>query len=612
MFAGDAGRHHGDRRGEATRMGHSMLTGPLLVEMLGRGTAELERNAAAINALNVFPVPDGDTGTNMALTLREALKQVTAMDVSALPVDEAAKHIARGVLLGARGNSGVILSQFLRGFAEGMVGKTEADAEGLARGLEEATAFAYRAVIKPVEGTMLTVGRGASSEARKAADGGADLAGVLRAATEGAARALEKTPEQLPVLKRAGVVDAGGKGLLCFLQGALDACLGGEPRASVETMEKETTFASAEAGMGDIEGVGDALADLHRNLDPADIVHRYCTEFLIRGSGLSIDGIRARLEPLGDSLLVVGDEELVKVHVHTEHPGRALEIGVDYGDLLGIDIDNMREQQQQVASVAAQQASTPEHVTVGGPMAATVGVGGASGGEAAFANGGTLSPEDQRIGVVAVVQGDGWEELLSSLGVDRIVRGGQTMNPSAAELLEAIEAVEAPAVVVLPNNSNIVFAARQAQQLTEREVHVVETSSPPAGVAAMMAFNPLADLADAAVTMDEAVRRVRTAEVACAVRDTDGWGTDIKVGDRIGIVDGDIKVVGTDAEQVVLDTLPHLIDEDTSFISIYYGDDADEGAAAKLVEQIRTGWPDYEVELVRGGQPVYSYLVSAE
>lgn len=578
---------------------HTELTGPLLVEMLRRGAAELERNIASINALNVFPVPDGDTGTNMALTLSSALEHVGGSDVETLTLSDAAKQISRGVLLGARGNSGVILSQFLRGFSEGVAGRREGGAEDLARALEQGTLFAYRAVIKPVEGTMLTVGKGASTAAREAAQAGEDLAGVLRAATEGAERALAKTPEQLPVLKRAGVVDAGGQGFLCFLQGALDACRGTSPAAPADADVGVSARAPMTAVAGDGDQFGDALARLHETLDPDEITYRYCTEFLIQGTALPVDGIRERLLALGDSLLVVGDEDLVKVHVHTENPGLALEIGVAYGDLLGISIDNMREQQRQVAAVVAE---TTETSTMGDGSPAVVGLGGT----------GAAAPVANEIGVVAVAQGEGWEELLTSLGVDRIVRGGQTMNPSAAELLEAIDDVASPAVVILPNNSNVVFAARQAQQLSNRDVYVVETTSPPAGVAALMAFNPLEPAADVAATMDAAARRVRTAEIAYAVRDSDGWGDGIKAGDKLGIVEGDIKVVAPDAKGATLQTLETLVNDDMSFISIYYGEEVAQGEAEQLADAVGKAWPHCEVELLPGGQPVYYYLLSVE
>lgn len=597
-------------------MEHSYATGALLVEAVRQGAATLEKHAETINSLNVFPVPDGDTGTNMLLTVRAALEQLEASDPSSMGAAEAAKAVSRGVLLGARGNSGVILSQFVRGFAEGAAGKAQLGPKDVAEALEQATAFAYRAVIRPVEGTMLTVGKGASSAARAAADSGADLAGVLQAAWEGASRELERTPDLLPVLKRAGVVDAGGKGLVCFLQGARRACAALHGHEAEETGSRaEATAvepaspvsASFEAG----NGSDDRLAELHRNLDPADIAYRYCTEFLIKGRDLSVDVIRARLLDLGDSLLVVGDDEVVKVHLHTENPGRALEIGVAWGDLANISIDNMRQQQQETARAVADASAVArgagESGGRGGPDPST------GAGATSLQGGGPVDSEPLApVGVVAVAPGDGWEQLLSSLGAGQVVRGGQTMNPSAAELLAAIEAVAAREVVVLPNNGNIIFAARQARQLTTRPVHIVETTSPSAGVAALLAFNPFGTGAEAASAMEEAAGRVRTGEVTRAVRDSGAWADGIKTGDRIGVVEGDIKVVAPDEERAVLQTLEHLLDEETSFISIYYGEDVDDQAAERTAEAVRSAWPRCEVELVRGGQPVYTYLLSAE
>lgn len=594
-------------------MEHSVATGALIIEAVRQGAAELQKHADAINALNVFPVPDGDTGTNMLLTLRAALEQLESAQSAPAGAEEAAKAVARGVLLGARGNSGVILSQFVRGFAEGAAGKNELSPKQVADALEQATAFAYRAVIRPVEGTMLTVGKGASTAARSAADEGADLAGVLRAAEEGAARALERTPDLLPVLKRAGVVDAGGKGLVCFLHGARRACRALAGTGSSRAMPSATLVSDDAPKAAAVSGdAARALADLHRNLDPEEIEYRYCTEFLIKGKDLSVDVIRARLLDLGDSLLVVGDEEVVKVHLHTEHPGRALEVGVAWGDLSNISIDNMREQQKETAEVVADAAApVPADQSSVASARSEGALDGVAVGPTDTSGPGGREPLDS-VGVVAVAPGDGWEELLRSLGAGQVVRGGQTMNPSAAELLAAIEAVDAREVVVLPNNGNVIFAARQARQLARRPVHIVETTSPSAGVAALLAFNPFGSGEDTASAMEEASRRVRTGEITRAVRDSGGWGEGIKIGDQLGVVEGDIKVVAPDEEQAVLCTLEHLLDEGTSFITIYYGQDVEADAAERTAELVRTTWPRCEVEVVRGGQPVYSYLLSAE
>lgn len=584
---------------------HAVLTGPLFVSMVAEGAEHLKVNKATINSLNVFPVPDGDTGTNMTLTLHVAVEQFADEDVDALSLSEAAKRTSRGVLLGARGNSGVILSQFLRGFADGVAHLTTGGPEELAYALQCATSLAYRAVIKPVEGTMLTVGKGASEAAQEAAQAGADLAGVLRAAVRGAEQSLAKTPELLPILKKAGVVDAGGQGLVCFLRGALAAC---EGRTSAGT-EIETPVVPAEQSF-DFEEIHEAM---HANLSPDEIEYGYCTEFLIKGEELPSETIRASLEPLGDSLLVVGDADLLKVHLHTEHPGQALEIGVQHGNLLDISIDNMREQHRQVVAQGTMQGTVPS----GGGMSSGAASADSEDGAdvVAFPSEGgvaTALTESATVGVVAVVSGSGWEELMLSLGVDAIVSGGQTMNPSAAELLDAIDSVSASSVIVLPNNSNIIFAARQAQQLSDKDVHVVETTAAPAGVAAMMAYNPLGEPADVSATMGAAAGRIRTGEVAYAVRDTEAWGDGIKAGDKLGIADGEIVAVVDGAEEAALRTLSHMMSDDMSFISIYYGEDVDEAAARRLKAEVRQTWPDCEVELFQGGQPVYFYLLSVE
>lgn len=594
---------------------HTVITGPLFVNMIKEGMLNLQRHKAAVNALNVFPVPDGDTGTNMALTLSAAVEQLGDVDADKLSLAEAAKRAARSVLLGARGNSGVILSQFLRGFADGVADKQSVGPDELAYALECATSTAYRAVIKPVEGTMLTVGKGASRGARQAAGAGADLIGVLKAAVEGAEKALARTPDLLAVLKKAGVVDAGGQGLVYFLQGILAACEGRKTDLAhgLTTSEGLSGDISLheETGDGAVAARAETLDTFHGDLSAEEIVYGYCTEFLIRGRNLQADVIQAALEPLGDSLLVVGDSDLLKVHVHTENPGRALEIGVQHGELLDISIDNMREQNRKVTG---NEAGEKVVATVGAEVSEARGamIDNGESQEPPFPKAAALWDEPVRVGVVAVVPGAGWKELMLSLGVDQVVQGGQTMNPSAAELLEAIEAVTAPAVIVLPNNSNVVFAARQAQQLSNRDVHVIETTAPPAGVAAMMAYNPHGEPADVSATMDAAARRVRTAEIAYAARDSEAWGDEIKAGDKLGIVDGEIKVVVDDAERAALQTLQQLITPEMSFVSIYYGQEADAAAAERLARTVREKWPHCEVELFDGGQPVYFYLLSVE
>lgn len=611
------------------------LTAELFQQLMAVGAAFLDERKETVNALNVFPVPDGDTGTNMTRTLSAARRELG--EAAGLTLGEAAQRMARGALLGARGNSGVILSQFLRGFAQGMAGHETAGPQELAAALTAATETAYRAVIKPVEGTMLTVGRGASVAAERAAKAGLDLEEVFAAAVEGAREALARTPSLLPVLARAGVVDAGGQGLVYFLQGMLAAVQGqAVPVPEPDAVPQPAATAPVAEPSGLPEPVPSA-GQLHQAITHEYVEHRYCTEFLIRGDNLDLDVIQRALEPLGDSLLVVGDSQVVKVHVHTNHPGRALEVGVSHGELLEVSVANMQEQNRQAAAGADSPAregtaparEAPGAVPGGGAAeedqkavdadrapdaprnapapAAAVGLpeGLAAGVQA---GNGWAKP----IGVVAVAQGDGWRSLLESLGVDQVVSGGQTMNPSAAELVAAIEAVEAPDVVVLPNNSNIVFTARQATELTARRVHVVPTRTAAAGVAAMLAYTPEGDAEAVAQVMSEAAGRIRTAEITYAVRDSEAWDVAVRAGDCIGLVDGEIRAVATDPETAALAALRELVATEDSLISIYYGEDVDPDDAEALAEEVRAQWPHCDVEVHAGGQPVYYYVLAVE
>lgn len=583
-------------------MSYKELDGAAFWRVLMAGAAYLERHKEQVNVLNVFPVPDGDTGTNMTLTLNAARRELEGEVPES--IGEVAQRVARGVLLGARGNSGVILSQFLRGLALGLAGMRSAGPAELARALAKATETAYRAVIKPVEGTMLTVSKGASDRALRAAAAGADLAGVLEAAVKGAEEALARTPRLLPVLAKAGVVDAGGQGLVFFLTGMLRA-VRGEFAA-----EEPHAAASPQSVVDEV---------LHGVITHEEVTLPYCTEFLIRGRHIPGDIVRARIGELGDSLLVVGDGDLVKVHVHTDHPGRVLEIALEYGELLDIKIDNMQEQNRRAAEQAARRRghddghaprpAGPGRETGGG--AAAWAAHGESGPAAASV---TATANRTRSGVVAVAPGPGWETLLQSLGAARVISGGQTMNPSAAELLEAIEAVEADDVIVMPNNSNIIFAARQARELTSKRVHIVETRSAPQSVAALMAYNPEGDPAAVAAEMAQAAAQLRTVEITYAVRDSNAFAGGIKAGDILAIIDGEIRVVDSDLHSTVLKALEQLLDDgaEAPLISIYYGADVSEDDAHALAERVRARWPQSEVEIFAGGQPVYYYILSVE
>ena len=608
------------------------LTAEHFQKLVAAGAAFLDARKETVNALNVFPVPDGDTGTNMARTLAAAQRELG--DAAGLALGEAAQRLARGALLGARGNSGVILSQFLRGFAQGMTGHETAGPRELAAALSAATETAYRAVIKPVEGTMLTVGRGASKAAERAAASGMDLEGVLAAAVEGAREALARTPSLLPVLARAGVVDAGGQGLVYFLEGMLaavrDAAAGGGEGLAAPAVPAVVTAAASPSG---VPQAAVAETGLHGAITHEFVAHRYCTEFLIRGNQLDLDAIQRALEPLGDSLLVVGDSQLVKVHLHTNHPGRALEVGTTHGELLEVSVANMQEQNRQAAAHAAARRghaaavaageAPAGHAAGGVALAEVEGWAGSADPDAhdpvheheplAAAGSGTTGDRwSKAIGVVAVAPGDGWRELLESLGADRVVPGGQTMNPSAAELVAAIDAVDARDVLVLPNNSNVIFTAYQATELTTRRVHVVPTRTAAAGVAAMLAYNPGGNLEDVARRMSEAASRIRTAEITYAVRDSEAWDVTVRAGDCIALVGDSIRAAAGNPEEAALKALDELVSAEDSLISIYYGLDVAPEQAEALAEQVRAHWGHCDVEVYRGGQAVYYYVLAVE
>lgn len=530
----------------------------LFKQMLLMGAHNLERNRAAVDALNVFPVPDGDTGTNMNLTLQAVVKAIN--QVAEPHVGKLAAACATGSLMGARGNSGVILSQLFRGFGRHLEDKPEITALDLVQALVVGTETVYKAVRKPVEGTMLTVMRESSKAATKAAGKHNDLLPTLRVLVEQAEATLAETPEMLPVLKQAGVVDAGGQGLLCIFHGWLAAAQGEEIQDLMLEPVAEPVLVTDAVSTGEIE-------------------FGYCTEFLILSPSVGEDALHAELEVLGDSLLVVGDSNLLKVHVHTNNPGQALQIGLAYGHLSGIKIENMREQHtalhQDSHSVPAQ----------------------------------PLKP----IGVIAVAVGTGMAEIFTSLGVDAIVTGGQTMNPSTEDLAKAASAVPAEKIIILPNNKNIVMAAEQVAEVIDKPVHVIPTRSLPQGLSALMSYSEdPADLTAMVASMTRNMRQVKSGQVTAAVRDHNGSAGMIKEGDFIGILESDIVVFGGELEQVVYDLVDSMVDEDAGLLSIFYGEDVMPETAQVVAERLAAAFPDLEVELRAGGQPIYHYVVAIE
>ena len=543
------------------------IDGVLLRDMFVTGTAMLEKNREAVDALNVFPVPDGDTGTNMSLTMNSAAREVSQKEY--LNAGEAAAAVAKGALRGARGNSGVITSQLYRGFARALEGVERVTPVQFAAALKRGAETAYKAVMKPKEGTILTVARVIAEEAVKQAERNPDDYDALfeNILTTGEA-ILKKTQSMLPALTQAGVVDAGGRGLLLIYMGYV-ACLRGE--------EIPTEVNNESDGVPVFE-------DDHESLD--EIKFAYCTEFLIQNLypdilEEDIDSFRRRLNRIGDCVLVVGDLGLVKVHVHTNEPGKALEYGLSLGELVNLKIENMVQQRRDNQAAAAKKAEAEKPV--------------------------------KEYGMVAVSLGEGFNNIFTDLTVDSIVEGGQTMNPSIEDLSAAIDKTRAKTVFVLPNNGNVILAAQQAAKLCEdKKVIVIPTKNVAMGIAAAIAFQPEQSAEDNAAEMQEAAQRVRTGTVTYAVRDTEYEGLTIKEGDIIGLYNGAIHTVGNNIHDVTRDLMKEIVTEDDELITVYYGKDTSEEDAQTLTDELAELYEDCDVEMQMGGQPLYYYLVSVE
>lgn len=557
-------------RGSAARQLPTVCDGKALLAALDAAGTNLEHHAEAINALNVFPVPDGDTGKNMLLTMRAALEAVHAADAEGvIGASALAARLARGAMLGSRGNSGVILSQILRGFVRGLGDAATIDGAALALAFREAATTAYRAVQQPVEGTMLTVIRVAAEAAEAAHGAGGTLGAVLDAALAGARRALARTPELLPRLREAGVVDAGGQGIVSLLEGA-------SLRAHGEALTASTGVA--------IAGVAGQFAEFLDTHSAEEV--GYCTNVLIAprdGQPLDFATIRERLLALGESGVVVGDEDLIKIHIHTEDPGAILTEAVRWGELGQIRIDNMTQQVETVnAGVRVIAAPTRATAEAAGPQ------------------------------IVAVVSGAGLMEVLRGLGAAGIVSGGQTMNPSTEELLRAVEALPGDEVILLPNNGNVILTARQVADLTSKRVVVVPTRSVPQGIAALAALNFDAPLAANVAAMTEAAEATRSAEVTHAVRSATIDGVSVADGQTIGLLDGKLVHAGETVEEVLLALLARTAATTAELITLYRGADVSEEEGRAMVESLESRYPDAAFELVAGGQPHYDYLMSVE
>jgi DAK2 domain fusion protein YloV len=549
----------------ATRVSVQSISGSQLRDMFAAAAAWLEKHADSVNAINVFPVPDGDTGTNMYLTMRSVVEEARRCREEGAGAIMAA--MSRGALMGARGNSGVILSQIIRGMTRA-VGEAEGiDAGTWIRGMEEGAAAAYKAVTKPAEGTILTVMREAGEAGRRELDSGArDIVGVLEATVEAASESLERTPTLLPVLAEAGVVDAGGKGLLVLLDG-MTRHLKGEPM--------EVTVGVREGQVGQ-----EWLAVTSQLHEQEESLYGYCTNLLIGGRELDPDSVRNRMLELGDSVLVVGDERLVRVHLHTDDPGAALSHGTGVGSLLQVSVENNRERADRFLERHEVRA--------------------------------TVEAQPEAISTVAVAAGDGMATVFRSVGCTRVVSGGPTMNPSTRDILDAVAACPTDDVIVLPNDKNIIMAARQAVELTEKRLRVVETRSIPQGVAALLALNQDHELEANLEAMEEARSGVHAVEVCRAVRSTSVGGVKVREGQIIAIVDDELKLAAETAEEGALRALEGMEAEGASLVTLYYGADSQQAEAESLEGRIREALPQYDVEVVYGGQPHYNYIISVE
>lgn len=540
------------------------------IEVLQSSVNNLLNHKEEVNALNVFPVPDGDTGTNMSLTIKSALEEVKRSEETDL--GKLAKAAARGSLMGARGNSGVILSQYFRGLAEGLANLKDFTPAEVAHVLTQASKTTYNAVMKPTEGTILTVGRETAEFANRfSKKEPVDILLFLAEVLEAGKKSLANTPNLLPVLKEAKVVDAGGQGLIHILEGAYLALKG----QGVQSLTGE-----------EAKDLPSQKAASREKISTDDIQFGYCTEFMIQTDSNDIDGFRNKLKPLGDCLLVVGGEGLIKTHIHTNHPGKALEYAVELGQLKDIKIDNMRFQHEEVLlkdeleEMRLQEAESPQ--------------------------------EDKDYGFVAVSMGEGLSEIFKEIQVDQVIFGGQTMNPSTQDFVKAIQAIPARTIYLLPNNSNIIMAAQQAAEISEKDVRVIPSKTVPQGIAAMLAFNEESDPHEVEEAMTQAIQEIRSGSVTYAVRDTTIKNQEIKKGNFIGLHEKEITSFGDDLEETTIQLIRDMTFDDAYMVTIYYGQDVDAQDAEDLKVKLEEEFEDLDVDIIPGGQPLYYYLISIE
>lgn len=548
-------------------MDHDVVTGEQVRQLFLGGLAAIAEHQKEIDRLNVFPVPDGDTGRNMYLTMAAAVRELEKVNSSGVGcVGEA---VARGSLLGARGNSGVILSQLIRGLADSMKGKERISIQEFAQAWQNAVASAYRAVIKPVEGTMLTVARGFTQGMKEAAVSDGDLKKVLAHAIQRGYQILKQTPEMLPALKKAGVVDAGGKGLLVILEGGLRALGDGMLQPAVSDRQQEINVVTPLLSPNEAED---------------DFTYLYCTEFLLKASPSQIQEIKKEIEGLGGSLVTGNVEDYIKIHIHTNYPGRILDRCQRYGTLHNIQISNMRDQYEESRTGEEEKDDAPP-----------------------VEDGGTAE-----VGIVAVAAGEGIKNILLNLGVARIIEGGQTMNPPVEDFIQAIAEVPARQVIVLPNNKNLVMAAEQAKQMISRPVEIVPSTSIPAGISALLAFNDSLNLEENVKRMCQQLECVKTGEVTYAVRDAVIGDQRIKEGDIVAIYRGEVVASGSSLEEAVLTLLDRMVEDGDELVTLYSGAGVELAEMERIANRIRDAYPDLEVDAQEGGQPVYYFLISVE
>ncbi len=553
-------------------MEYKKINGHDFYNMVVNGSNRLLEECEFVNSLNVFPVPDGDTGTNMSMTFKAAVKEIENLNSSS--IGEISKKLAKGALMGARGNSGVILSQILRGISKGLEGKEEVDVTEFAIGFYEGSKSAYKAVMRPTEGTILSVIR-AASEAAVSTEA-KDIVSFMEEVTKAAKVMLDKTPDLLPALKKAKVVDSGGMGLYIILQGMYEALKDG---IKAEVRDIKISEGSSSVGARSTENV--------------DIKFGYCTEFIINGDANRAKEFQDKIESLGDCMIVVGYEDVIKVHIHTNDPGLVLSNAVAIGELSKIKIDNMREEHRELFEEFKGENGETEYIDDSNSSENT-------------------QEENKTYGFITVAMGEGIANIFKDLGVDCVIEGGQTMNPSTQDMLDAVSKINAQHIFIMPNNKNIIMAANQAAEISEKDIHVIPTTTIPQGIACVTMFNPDSDVNGNVNELNDVIGAVKTGSVTYAVRDTEIDGINIKEGNMLGLVEGKIKEVGEDKKLVAEKVLEDMIDEDSELITVYYGEDVTDEEAYEFTSRLESKYEDLDIQSYKVNQPLYYFLISVE